>query len=218
MRPRTLIAAGAAAGVLAAFSAAAMAQPATRAQPAARAPTAAAPAAPQITHGPALAGVCVFYGDNAAGESLVGKAYAARMQQLVQQVRSEIQPQETSYDTDGRALEAQRATLDQPTFAKRAADLNLRRANLDRLEGQRQRELQATQQKALMRINSEISQVLPGVYQEHHCSLLFRGEAVVLGNPAMDLTGAITAALNARITTITFDREQLPVEGGATTQ
>jgi outer membrane protein len=216
MRSNSALAAGVAVGALISIAGAAFAQPATRAR-AAAAP-AAAPAAPSIAHGPALPGVCLVSIEGALGDSLVGKAYNARLQQLGQQVNAELQPQAASLETDGRALETQRATLDGPTYQKRVADLNLRAANFDRLQQQRQREMQATQQKALQRIGAEVNQVLPGVYQEHHCSMLLRGEAVLMGNPAMDVTGAVTAALNAKITTITFDREQLPQQGGATTQ
>jgi Skp family chaperone for outer membrane proteins len=220
MNARSILAAGLGAGALFGFATLSMAQPARRAPaPAGPAASAARPAAPsaQITNGPPIAGVCVFSPEGAASESLVGKAYSARMQQLVQQVRAELEPQETSFQTDGRALEGARGTLDQATFAKRAADLNLRRANLDKLEQQRQQELQATQQKAIGRINGEIAQALPAVYQQHNCSLLIRGEAVILANPAMDLTPALTTALNSRIQTITFDREQLPAQGAAAT-
>src|SRR5215469_9507648 len=126
MRSRSPLAVGVAVGAIVAISGAALAQPATRATtraPAtARAPAAAAPpaAAPNISYGPALPGVCIVYVDKALGESLVGKAYDTRMQQLLQQVNAELQPQATSLQSDRNSLESQRSTLDGPTFEKRA--------------------------------------------------------------------------------------------------
>jgi outer membrane protein len=184
-------------------------------QAARTAPAATAPAQVQVVHGPPIAGVCIFNEQAALASSLVGKAVATRYQQLVQQAGAEIDPQVTSFQADRRALEAARGTLDEPTYEKRAADLNLRAANLQRLHDQRQQELEYTKQKQLGRVNQEIIQVLPGVYQSSHCSLLLDSQAVWLGNPQMDVTQGVVTALNARITTLTFDREAPPAQPGA---
>ena len=212
MKSRTLVVAGAAAGALLALSSIAAAQPARTAPPAART---APPGQVQVTHGPAIPGVCVFNEQGALAGSLVGKAVAARYQQLVQQAGAEIDPQVTSFQSDRRALEAARGTMDEPTYEKRAADLNLRAANLQRLHDQRQQELEYTKQKALSRVGQEIVAVLPSVYQQSHCSLLLDAQAVWLGNPAMDVTPQLITALNARIQTLTFDREAPPAQPGA---
>jgi len=206
MKIRTLAVAGVAAGALLGLSGLAGAQPAAPA----------APATPQIqiTHGPVIPGVCYFNEQATIGKSLVGQAVVTRLQQLVGQVRAEISPQEQTFATDARAFEAARATLDAPTAQKRAADLNLRRSNLDHLETQRQQELEYTQQHQLSRIDAELAQVLPGIYQTQHCSILINGQAVIFANPGMDLTNAAVTALNARIQTLTFDRETPPPQTG----
>jgi Skp family chaperone for outer membrane proteins len=212
MNIRPLLVAGACVGALTAFAATAFAQSVRTAAPAA---ASAAPAAPPIVNGPVLPGVCFFSEQATIGQSLVGQAIATRLQQLLGQVRAEIQPQEQSYQTDGQGLEAARGTLSAAEFQKKAADLNLRRSNLDHLETQRQQELEYTQQKAIRRVDVEIAQVLPAVYQQHNCSLLINGQAVMLGNPGMDLTPAVVTALNARIQTLVFDREAPPAQAGA---
>lgn len=207
MKTRTLVAAGMAASGLLALAAPASAQ--------------AAPAAPaggaaqvQVTHGPPVPGVCIFNEQAALAGSLVGKAVATRYQQLVQQAGAELDPQVTSFQADRRALEAARGTLDEPTYEKRAADLNLRAHNLQQLHDQRQQELEYTRQKALSHVGQEIVQVLPAVYMQSRCSLLLDAQAVWLGNPAMDVTPALITALNARIQTLTFDREAPPAQPG----
>jgi len=210
MKIRSLAVAGAAVGALLALSNVAGAQPARTAPPASATP----PGQVQVTHGPAIPGVCIFNEQGALAGSLVGKAVAARYQQLVQQAGAELDPQVTSFQSDRRALEAARGTLDEPTYEKRAADLNLRAANLQRLHDQRQQELEYTKQKALSRVGQEIIAVLPGVYQASHCSLLLDAQAVWLGNPSMDVTAQLITALNARIQTLTFDREAPPAQPG----
>jgi outer membrane protein len=208
MNTRAILAAGVAAGGLFALAAAATAQTTPTA------PGAAAPAQVQVTHGPPIPGVCIFNEQAALANSLVGKAVATRYQQLVQQAGAELDPQVTSFQADRRALEAARGTLDEPTYEKRAADLNLRAHNLQQLHDQRQQELEYTRQKQLARVGQEIVQVLPGAYMQAKCSLLLDAQAVWLGNPTMDVTPSVITALNARITTLTFDREAPPAQPG----
>ena len=47
------------------------------------------------------------------------------------------------------------------------------------------------------------------VYQQKACSVLFQRTAVVIANPAMDVTPQVVTALNGRITQFAFDRERL---------
>jgi len=47
------------------------------------------------------------------------------------------------------------------------------------------------------------------VYQTQKCSILLDRDSVMLANPAMDITDGVVAALDARIKTLTFDRERL---------
>ena len=46
-------------------------------------------------------------------------------------------------------------------------------------------------------------------YQQARCSLLIQRDAVVLANPAMDITPSVITGLNAKITQFSFDRERL---------
>ena len=53
-------------------------------------------------------------------------------------------------------------------------------------------------------------------YQQKGCALLLDRQAVLLGNPAMDITSAVVTALNAKLTQFTFDRERLDATAAAT--
>lgn len=194
------------AAALLAFASAASAQAPAAARPAA-APAAAA--APAITHGPAIAGICVVDTDRILGESAVGKAAAARLQQLANVVKSELTAEQDALVKDATAFQTARATLAQDAIDKRDADLQVRNNALQRKADQRQRELQATQQKAFNRIAVELDPVEAQVYQQRQCSILFTREAVSASNPAMDITPTVITALNSRISTLTFERERL---------
>jgi len=176
----------------------------------ASAQTATAPApAPAITHGPAITGLCTLSIEGAIGGSTVGKYVQTRVQQIATQVQSELKAEDTSLNTEAKALDAQRTTLDQSTLEKRAADLQVRANAFQRKAQLRERELQATQQKAIGRVGTELEPVIRDVYQQRKCTLLFQRDALVIANPTMDLTSAVVAGLNAKITQFNFDRERL---------
>ena len=180
----------------------------------AQAPAAPA-AAPAMTHGPAIAGLCVVSIENAIGASTVGKYVDSRIQQIVAQVNAELTGEKTAIDNDAKALDARRATLDQNALEQQAAALQVRANALQRKAQLRDREVQATEQKAVGRIGQEMEPLIRQAYQQKGCSVLLQRTAVVIANPAMDLTPAVVTALNAKITQFTFDRERLDQQTGA---
>jgi outer membrane protein len=170
---------------------------------------AAAPAAPPVTHGPAIAGVCIFSSQRAVASSAVGKAVDARLKIIISQVNAELTGERTSLDNDAKALDAKKATLDQSALEQQAAALQVR-ANAWQRKGQlRQKEVEATEQKQLARVYQELDPAIRQAYQAKTCSILIERESVLLGNPAMDITDAVVTAVDARIKTLTFDRERL---------
>lgn len=191
----------------------AMALALTGAAPAFAQAPAAAPAAPAaapaVTHGAPVPGLCIVSVENAIGASTVGKYVNTRLQQLVAQVNAELNAEKTSVDNDAKALDGQRATLDQNTFEQRAAALQVRANALQRKAQQRDREIQATEQKAVNRVGTEMEPLIRQAYQAKQCSILINRNSIILGNPASDITPAVVTALNGKITQFAFDRERL---------
>ena len=175
----------------------------------AAAPAAAAPAAQALPAGPAIPGMCVFSSEMAIGTSAVGKYVGTRLQQLQGQVQAELQGQETSLQTDAKALEAQRGTLTQDVLQQRALTLQQRQNSLQRTAEIRGRELEATQQKAVARVMSEVNPFVRQVYAQHQCSVLLDGNAVLGSNPGMNITPEVVRLLDGKITQFPFDRERL---------
>ncbi|PHY21435.1 OmpH family outer membrane protein [Caulobacter sp. BP25] len=170
---------------------------------------AAAPAAPAVTHGPALTGVCIFSDKRAVGQSLVGKAVDARLRTIAQQVQAELSTERTTLENEAKALESKRATLAQDAQEQQGAALQVKANAWQRKAQLRQREVEATEQKALSRVYQEMDTPIRQVYQTQKCSLLLDRDSVMLANEAMDITPGVIAALDARIKTLTFDRERL---------
>lgn len=184
------------------------------------APAAPRPAAPAVAPGPVIAGICIFSQERAVLSSTVGKQYAARMKVLQDQAQAEIRAEATAIDTELRALEAQRnaPTMTVEQLQQRALLLDQRRGALERKIAQRGRELQATDQKQLQRLGRELSPLVGQVYGERNCGLMLDRNSVFQGNPQMDVTDAVVAKLNAKLTTLgDFPREPDPQAQGRPT-
>jgi outer membrane protein len=192
--------------VLSAAATLALAAPAAKAAPAAA--PAAPPAAP-IAHGPAIPGLCILSVNQAISQSTVGGYVKTRLDQIVTQVRAELNPEEAAINTDGKALEAAKATLDQATLQSRAQALQARYTAFQQKAELRQREVKATQDKALNRIAQELEPIAQQLYQAHRCSALFDKGSVMLANPDSDLTPAAITALNGKLQQFPFDREHI---------
>ena len=172
-------------------------------------PAAAAPARPAIAQGPAIPGVCVFSVNQTIGASAVGEYIHTRLDQIVAQVKAELNPEDTAIATDVKALEAQRASLDAAAYQTRGQALQGRINALREKADLRQREVKATEDKALNRVAQELEPIAQSLYQSHRCSILLDRGSVMMANNEMDLTSGAVAALNAKIQQFPFDREHL---------
>ncbi|HEX6859020.1 MAG TPA: OmpH family outer membrane protein [Caulobacteraceae bacterium] len=174
--------------------------------------------AASLTHGPALPGVCVLDAQQAIATSTVGKYVDSRMTQLIQQVSTELKPENDTINTEAKTLESTRATMDKAQWEKRATDLSTRGAAFERKANQRQAELERTRSKAIQRVAQEMDPVIVQVYQQRKCSLLLDGRSVMASNPAMDITSSVIAGLNAKIQQFAFEREHLDAQAAAAAQ
>jgi outer membrane protein len=169
---------------------------------------AAAPAA-AVKQGPPVPGVCVLASDDIIQESILGKYILSRLRELQTQVEAELKAEGTAIDTDAKAFDAQRATLDQNTLEKRASDLQVRVNAFGRKRDLRGRELQLTSDTAMGRLDRETRPVIDQVYQQRNCSMLVQAGALIAYNPAMDVTPQVMTGLNARIQRFDINRQRL---------
>jgi outer membrane protein len=164
---------------------------------------------PAITYGPPITGVCTVSVDTVVGTSTVGKYVESRLQQIGAQVNAELTAEKNSIEGDARTLDGQRASLDQASFEQRASALQTRGNALERKAAIRDREMQATQQQAVGRVINEMKPLIASAAQAQKCSILVDRSAVILVNPAMDLTPGVVTALNGKVTQFAFDRTRL---------
>lgn len=170
--------------------------------------TAGAPAG-QPLGGPVIPGVCIFSNQQLITQSTVGRAVIARMRVLQQAVQTELQPEQTTIQTEARAVQALPAGA---ARTQRETALATRIQTFQARAQQRNRELQATEQKALNRIATEADPVVRQVYTQQRCGLLIDRNAIFGGNQQMDVTQAAINGLNTKIQTFTFERERLDAQ------
>lgn len=172
-----------------------------------------APATPasiaQPLGGPVVTGVCLLSREAIFANAAVGKAASARLQELTRAAQAEIDAQRTPLETEARALEGQ---ADNAQNRPRREALATRWQALQQQAAHNSREIEATRAKALERISTEAQPVIAQVYGQKRCGLLFDRNAALGGNFANDLTADVVRGLDARIQTITFERERLPPE------
>jgi Skp family chaperone for outer membrane proteins len=180
---------------------------------AAPAPAAAAAPAPVITA--TVPGACVLSREGLVGASTVGKYVSTRMGQLSNQVNAELTGEQTSIQNDAKALDAKKATLADAAYQQQRNALQQRVVVLQDKASQRDRELQATEQKAVARVLQEASPLVGDAVKAKACGLLLDANMVLAGNPNMDITPAVVTALNAKMTQFDFEREHLDAQAAA---
>ena len=180
------------------------------AQPKPAAAPAPAAAAPTITA--TAPGVCVLSREGIVGASTVGKYVQTRLGQLTTQTNAELTAEQTSLQNDAKALEAKKATLAAAAYQQQGSALQQRADGLQQKAQQRDRELQATEQKAQQRVIAEASALVGDQIKAKNCAIVLDAQAVMAANASMDLSGGLVAALDGKFTQWDFDREHLDAQ------
>jgi Skp family chaperone for outer membrane proteins len=160
--------------------------------------------------GPVIAGVCLLSREAVFTNAAVGRAATARLQELTRAAQAEIDAARQPIEADARTLEGQRASLSVDQLRQRSEALAQRLQTVQRRAAHVGGEIEATRARALERISNEAQPVIVQAYRAKNCGLLFDRNSALGGNFANDLTADVVRGLDARIQTITFERERLP--------
>lgn len=174
------------------------------------APAAAAPGpAPQPLGGPVVPGVCLLSREAIFANAAVGKAASARLADLTREAQAAIDARRTPLESEARALEG---LGDTEEARQRRTVLAQTWQALQQQAAHDSREIEATRVAAMNRIAGEAQPVIAQVYADKACGLLLDRNSALGGNFANDLTADVVRALDGRIQTIPFERQQLPQE------
>lgn len=165
-----------------------------------------APAAPSLG-GPVIPGVCLLSREAVFANAAAGRAATARLQELAAAAQVEIETERQPLEAELRALEAQ---PDNAARRQRAEALAGQWQALQQKAAHASQEVEATRVKAMQRIANEAQPAIAQVYAAKSCGLLLDRNSALGGNFANDLTADVVRALDARLSTIAFERERLP--------
>lgn len=167
-----------------------------------------APAAPTLG-GPLIAGVCLLSREAVLANAKVGVYASQRIRQLTEEAQAEVNADRKPIEADLAALRAQAAKLTPEQRAAQEKALAARFAPIQTKAEQRTREIEKTRAKAIDAIGQQLQPVIAAVYTQKGCGLLLDRNTVLGGNMGNDLTAAVVAGLDARLTSITIQREDL---------
>ena len=123
------------------------------------------------------------------------------------QAQAEVNKDRAPIDADLKTLQAKAPKMKPADLQKDQAALQARYQAVQAKADQRTRQIEATRQKAIQRVEAESQSVISGIYKTHNCGLLLDRNAVLGGNMSGDLTAEVVKALDAKITSFTFDLE-----------
>ena len=166
--------------------------------------------------GPAVPGLCLLSREAVVANAAVGKATLTRLKQITDAAQAEVDAERRPIETDAKTFQAEAPKLSAEQRKTREQALGARLQAVRVKAEQRSREIDATRAKALQRVSAELQPVVAQVYKQHGCGLLVDRNSVLGGNMDNDLTAAVIKALDAKITTISFNRESLPQGATAT--
>lgn len=174
-----------------------------------------APPKAEPLQGPLIPGVCLLSREAIVVHAKIGMAASTRINQLAQQAQAEVDAARKPVEADVEKLRAQAPSLSPAERGKQEQALTSRAQQVQQLQTQRAKEIEATRLKTTARIAELAQPIIADAYKSKGCGLLLDRNAVLGGNLGNDLTALVVQGLDARVTTITIEREKLPA-GGAT--
>lgn len=169
----------------------------------------AAPQSADTLGGPAVTGVCLLSRQAVYANAKMGQAMLARLRTLAEEAQKEVDAERAPIETEVRKYNGEQAKLTEAQRQERQRVLAERLKPIEAKTALRQREIEATRTKAFERVAVAMQPVLAQVYKQHGCGLLVDRGTVLGGNMANDLTAQVVQGLDAKVTTIAFDREKL---------
>ncbi|HTV84834.1 MAG TPA: OmpH family outer membrane protein [Dyella sp.] len=167
--------------------------------------------------GPAVPGVCMLSREAIFAHAKIGVAASARLKQLTDQAQAQIRTERQPIDADIQTYRSQQASLSTEQRQQREQALAQRMEKVQADQALLARELEATRAKAMEQIAQDAQPIVVSAYSNQHCGLLLDRNVVFGGNMTNDLTPAVVAGLDAKVTTISFNLETLPAASAPNT-
>ncbi len=149
-------------------------------------------------------------------DSDVGKHVNRQLQSIAKQMGTEMQSQFSPLTSERDRLVSElknmsaAALKSRPDLQKRAVTLKqkVEKSQLD--EAYKKKELQVTEQKALLKINKKLETILQAIVKERNADVLLDRSMVIYTGKSIDITSTVISRLNSQMRTVSVIRERLP--------
>ncbi|NII11281.1 OmpH family outer membrane protein [Oleiagrimonas sp. C23AA] len=170
--------------------------------------------AQQSLGGNAVPGVCMMSRQEVIGTSKVGQAADARLKQLAENARQQLDKDREPLRKDIQAFQSKAGSMSEAERKKQGQALQERMQHFQQKAHDLGERVQLTRGKVMQRIGNDAEPVVQQVYKQHHCGLLLDRDSVLGGNMSHDITDDVVKGLNAKTKTISFNLEPLPKNNG----
>ncbi|NNC38949.1 MAG: OmpH family outer membrane protein [Hyphomonadaceae bacterium] len=149
-------------------------------------------------------------------DSAAGKHVKRQIESIGKQMETEIKSQVTPLtgERDRLVAELKNISVDalktRPDLQQRAKSLQEKGQKSQVEAAYKQRELQITEQKAIMKINKELEAILEALVKERNADIILDRSLVIYGGKTADVTDTVISRLNGKIQSVTVVRERLP--------
>jgi Skp family chaperone for outer membrane proteins len=140
--------------------------------------------------------------------SKVGQDANAQYRAARDAAQKDVNEEEAKIGADIRALEEKRATLAADTYKEQQTVLVQQLQDLRSKAAKKSLALEEVRQDVVKRIAAMAQPYVASAYQANHCALLLSRDAVLAGNPSMDITAEVVKGLDGKIATMRFERRK----------
>jgi len=133
-----------------------------------------------------------------------------RIKQLTAEAQAELDAERKPVDGEIAALRAQAAKMTADQIRAQENALSAKLAPIQAKANLRRREIEKTRADTLAAISAQAQPLIAAVYTQKGCGLLLDRNTLLGGNFGNDLTAAVVAALDAKLTSIPIQRATLP--------
>jgi Skp family chaperone for outer membrane proteins len=160
--------------------------------------------------GPLVPGVCLLSREAILANSKVSLYASERIRQLTAEAQAEVDAERKPIDAQIATLRGQVAKMTPDQIRAQEKALGERLAPIQAKADLRRREIEKTRTDALATISAQTQPMIAAAYAQKGCGLLFDRGTVLGGNYGNDITAAVVAALDAKVTSIPIQRATLP--------
>ncbi len=159
-------------------------------------------------------GVCMLSRGAVLSNAKVGKAADARLKQLAEQARTQLENQRKPLDQSIQQFQQNAKSMSDSQRESQQKSLQQRMQSFQKQAQELDARIRLTRNQATQRIAQTLDPLVADIYKRHSCGILLDRDTVLGGNPQNDLTAEAVKALDGKMSTISFNLAPLPKQSG----